>query len=205
MLEKTEGRRRRRQRMRWLDRITDSVDINFSKLQRLPRWLSCKESACQRRRLGLDPWVRKILLRKKWQPIPVFLPGKWHGQRSLVGYSAHVHRVRHDWDIEHTQLWEYKFQFFDATSLRQFVMAALRKPPSTSIFLFGALIFFKAVTVLSASLKEVIKNFWWLTSQLTTTKRQKLGEHLKRNVKDTWKLGYRKMTLPFKMWLTGWI
>ena len=87
MLEKTEGRRRRRQRMRWLDRITDSVDINFSKLQRLPRWLSCKESACQRRRLGLDPWVRKILLRKKWQPIPVFLPGKWHGQRSLVGYS----------------------------------------------------------------------------------------------------------------------
>ena len=87
MLEKTEGRRRRRQRMRWLDRITDSVDINFSKLQRLPRWLSCKVSACQRRRLGLDPWVRKILLRKKWQPIPVFLPGKWHGQRSLAGYS----------------------------------------------------------------------------------------------------------------------
>ena len=38
MLEKTEGRRRRRrQRMRWLDRITDSVDMNFSKLQRLPR------------------------------------------------------------------------------------------------------------------------------------------------------------------------
>ena len=37
MLEKTEGRRRRRrQRMRWLDRITDSVDMNFSKLQRLP-------------------------------------------------------------------------------------------------------------------------------------------------------------------------
>ena len=67
MLEKTEGRKRRkRQRMRRLDNITDSMNMNLSKLQRLPRWLSCKESACQCRRLRLDPWVRKILWRKKW-------------------------------------------------------------------------------------------------------------------------------------------
>ena len=32
-------------------------------------------------------WVRKIPWRGKWQPTPVFLPGKSHGQRSLVGYS----------------------------------------------------------------------------------------------------------------------
>ena len=25
--------------------------------------------------------------RRKWQPTPVFLPGKFHGQRSLAGYS----------------------------------------------------------------------------------------------------------------------
>ena len=25
--------------------------------------------------------------RRKWQPTPVFLPGKSHGQRSLAGYS----------------------------------------------------------------------------------------------------------------------
>ena len=31
--------------------------------------------------------VGKILWRRKWQPTPVFLPGKSHGQRSLVGCS----------------------------------------------------------------------------------------------------------------------
>ena len=42
-------------------------------------------------RPGFDPWVRKILWRRKWQPTPVFLPGKSHGQRSLVGYSPWGH------------------------------------------------------------------------------------------------------------------
>ena len=40
----------------------------------------------QCRRPGFDPWVGKIPWRRKWQPTPVFLPGKSHGQRSLVGY-----------------------------------------------------------------------------------------------------------------------
>ena len=34
-----------------------------------------------------NPWVRKIPWRRKWQPSPVFLPGKSHGQRGLAGYS----------------------------------------------------------------------------------------------------------------------
>ena len=33
------------------------------------------------------PWVRKIPWRRKWQPTPVLLPGKFHGWRSLTGYS----------------------------------------------------------------------------------------------------------------------
>ena len=44
-------------------------------------------SACQCRRHGFDPWVGKIPWRRAWQPTLVFLPGEFHGQRSLVGYS----------------------------------------------------------------------------------------------------------------------
>ena len=39
-------------------------------------------SAC----IGKAPW------RRAWQPIPVFLPGESHGQRSLVGYSPWGHK-----------------------------------------------------------------------------------------------------------------
>ena len=51
---------------------------------------SGKEPACQCRRLKrlrFNPWVRKVALRKTWQPTPVFLPGESHGQRNLAGYS----------------------------------------------------------------------------------------------------------------------
>ena len=53
----------------------------------LTRWLSDKESACQCRRLGFNPWVEKIPWRRAWQHTPVLLHGESHGQRSLVGYS----------------------------------------------------------------------------------------------------------------------
>jgi len=56
----------------------------------LPRWCNGKESACQYRRCwrpGFGPWVGKTPWSRKWQPTPVFLPGKFHGQRSLTDYS----------------------------------------------------------------------------------------------------------------------
>ena len=55
-----------------------------------PAGASGKESTCQCRgckRPGFEPWVRKIPQRRKWQPTPVFLPGKFHGQRNLSRYS----------------------------------------------------------------------------------------------------------------------
>ena len=57
----------------------------------LPRWPSGKEPTCQCRRHKrhkFDPWVGKIPWRRAWQPTIVFLPGKSHGQRSLVGCSS---------------------------------------------------------------------------------------------------------------------
>ena len=61
-------------------------------LFRLPWWLSDKEPTYQCRRPGFDPWVRKIPWRRKWQPSPVFLPGKSHGQRNLAGYNPQGHK-----------------------------------------------------------------------------------------------------------------
>ena len=56
-------------------------------------WLSGKASTvlnCQYKRCRFHPWVEKIPWRRKWQPTPVFLPGKSHRQRSLMSYSPEV-------------------------------------------------------------------------------------------------------------------
>ena len=53
----------------------------------IPWWLRWWRNCLQCRRPGFDPWVGKIPCRREWQPTPVFLPGEYHGQRSLVGYS----------------------------------------------------------------------------------------------------------------------
>ena len=61
----------------------------------LPRWLSGKEypSQCRSHNIrGFISWVWKIPWRRKWQPASVFLPGKFHGQTSLVGYSPWSHK-----------------------------------------------------------------------------------------------------------------
>ena len=55
-----------------------------------PGGASGKEATyqCRRhKRLGIDPWVGKIPWRRKWQPTPVFSPGKSHRERKLAGCS----------------------------------------------------------------------------------------------------------------------
>jgi len=46
-----------------------------------------KESAFSSGDLGSIPWIGKILWRREWLSTPVFLPGGFHGQRSLAGYG----------------------------------------------------------------------------------------------------------------------
>ena len=52
----------------------------------------CKSICLQCGRPGFDLWVGKIPCRRKWQSTPELLPGKSHGQRSLVGYSPWGHK-----------------------------------------------------------------------------------------------------------------
>ena len=49
-------------------------------------------------RCRFDPWVGKFPWSRKWQPTPVFLPGKFHGHKSLAGYSPWgSQRIGYDW------------------------------------------------------------------------------------------------------------
>ena len=70
-----------------------------------PGGASGKEPTCNVGDLGLipgsDPWVRKILWRREWQPIPVFLHGESHGQRILVGYKVTKSRTCLKWLSRH--------------------------------------------------------------------------------------------------------
>ena len=54
----------------------------------LPGWLGGKDYTCQPKRCHSNRFLgEKIPWRRIQQPTPVLLPGKSHGQRSLVGYS----------------------------------------------------------------------------------------------------------------------
>ena len=60
-----------------------------------PGGASSVESSCQGRRHKrgrFDLWVGRISWSRKWQPAPIFLPGKSHGQRSLAAYSPRGHK-----------------------------------------------------------------------------------------------------------------
>ena len=64
-------------------------------------------------RPGFNPWVGKIPWRRKWQPIPVLLPGKFHGRRSLLGY-----RSRGCKESDTTEKLHFLFHFQETHTLR---------------------------------------------------------------------------------------
>ena len=82
--------------------LSCALSEQFACVFGLPRWLSGKESACQCRGLGFNSWVRKIPWRRKWQSTPVFLPGKSHGQRSLLGCRGSQKSQTQLSDLAHT-------------------------------------------------------------------------------------------------------
>ena len=95
--------------------------------------LSGKESTCQCRRCKrhrINSWVGNTPWRRKWQPTRAFLPGNFHGQRSLAGYSpwsckewnmtVHAHTVQGT-KILHAARCSQKKIFFSFVSLSSFL------------------------------------------------------------------------------------
>ena len=73
------------------------IHTNLNRIKTIYGKLSGKESTCQHRRCRFNSWIRKIPWRREWLPLTVFLPGKPHRKKSLVGYSKwSCKRVRHD-------------------------------------------------------------------------------------------------------------
>ena len=65
-----------------------------------PGGSSGNEPACKYRRpktCRFNPWVEKIPWKRAWQPAPVFLPGEFHAQKSLAGWSIGSQRIKYDW------------------------------------------------------------------------------------------------------------
>ena len=116
------------------DRWIDKKDVIYTYIYLLYIWshmdFPCgsdgKEFACIGEDPDFDPCVGKIPWRREWQPTPVFLPGKSHGQRILVGYSPwsrqesdmtewltphyghiHTHTHTHTQTYTHTHTMEY--------------------------------------------------------------------------------------------------
>ena len=76
----------------------------------VPRWLSDKRIRFPMQEMKVRSQVGKVPWRRKWQPTPVFLPGKSHGRRSLVGYSPWGHKiVRHNWASQQQQWFSHCF------------------------------------------------------------------------------------------------
>ena len=86
------------------------------------------------------PWVGKILWRREWQPIPVFLSGEFHGQRSLIGDSPWGCRVGYDWATKtFTFICSYRSGFhlgfnnnniFSTTNLRRYPIVPVQSSRS---------------------------------------------------------------------------
>ena len=70
------------------------------------------------RRRWFDPWVGKIPWRRKWKSTPVLMPGKSHGQGSLVGYSLWGRK-----ESDTTERLHFHFQLLsELTCLNQVLM-----------------------------------------------------------------------------------
>ena len=116
-------------------------------------------------RLSLNPWIEKILWRRKWQSTPVFLPGEFHGQGILVGYSPWSCKVLDTTEqLTHMSLYHVFICIFLSVSIDYLFISSLINWLFNSI-LFSFHVF--AFCIFFFSL-EFISNFiaFWLEKML---------------------------------------
>ena len=77
-----------------------------------------------RQEIQIHFWVRNTPWKRKWQPTTIFLPGKFHGQRSLAGFK----RVRHKLETKQQSSKNTKVHLIPRSTLSQ----GLPYPRSTS-------------------------------------------------------------------------
>ena len=65
-----------------VEAVTDFIFLGSKITRGFPGGSDGKSVCLQCGRPGFNPWIRKISWRRKWQPIPVLLPGKFHGWRA---------------------------------------------------------------------------------------------------------------------------
>ena len=81
------------------------------------------------------PWVGKIPWRRKWQPAPIFLPGKLRGQRSLMGYGPWGRSQAQLNTHTHTPSWGRVFLLKQSNSKQTTSVDKLLVPPFSRILL----------------------------------------------------------------------
>ena len=93
------------------------------------------EFACQCRRHGFNPWVRQIPWKREWLPTPVFLPGDFHGQRSLAGPGPWGHTESDTTEHAHTyptsHIYSFCFGFFRQESCLSTFISMISSPENT--------------------------------------------------------------------------
>ena len=84
------------------------------------------ENIPEKQAIPVPSQVGKVLWRREWLSIPVFLPGVFHGQRSLVGYSPWGHK-----ELDTTEVTEHTHLYY-ISSWRQ--VAAIASSPNHKFF-----------------------------------------------------------------------
>ena len=152
------GRRRRGwQRMRWLDGITDSMDMSFGELRELvmdrEAWRTAIHGLAKRwTPLSDCTELNWLPFRREWLPTPVFLPGEFHGQRSLAACCLWGHK-----ESDMTETNTFVFFHFHVCRKPDFTLWSLSHSTRSFSFIhitFGIVSFLMMIWLMSVSLLD---------------------------------------------------